>query len=544
MYTAYFGFREKPFNATPDPRFFYTNPAYQEAYATLLCGIRERKGFIVLTGEVGTGKTTLLQKLMDSLQGTVPCVFLYNTNLTFEEILTFTCHELSLPVKGGRLAKIQALNDFLIGQLKRGATAALLIDEAQNLSEDVLENLRLLSNLETRSEKLLQIVLVGQPELETLLNQPKLRQLKQRVTLRYRLDGLEEREVGSYIDCRLRAVGYDRDNLFTRESLESITRYSKGVPRLINVICDNALQIAYASSTKKVSGDVIREVAHDLGLELQIQAASEKPPITKLASDEAGAAVKTASSRPFFEAIGRLVSSLRSVGWQESVRALRFRFSPSYVDFRFRVSMSVSKAFLNLKTMKESFSSVASNAARNFSNYLSSSITYFRARMASMTETPPYKWMRRAPVGVWTYLLLLLGSSASVMYALNAEFQTTSPHAVSMPATEAQQNWLASLSSGADKLEEKHMVPAEAEEIPEGTIAPEAKGETKIYRVKEGEHLYAILRRQFGIEGVQELRDAVNRVKELNFRKKNWDELFVGEELTFPGQLAALSRSR
>jgi type II secretory pathway predicted ATPase ExeA len=273
MYTSYFGFREKPFNVTPDPRFFYPNPVYQEAYATLLCGIRERKGFVVLTGEAGTGKTTLLRRLMDNLGGTVRFVFFYNTNLTFEELLTFTCKELALSVKGRRrLPKIQALNDFLIEQLRRGGTVALLIDEAQNLNEEVLENLRLLSNLETGSEKLLQIVLIGQPELENMLDKPKFRQLKQRIALRYRLDRLKEREVGSYIDYRLRAVGYESNNLFTPDGLEPIAIYSKGVPRLINVICDNALMVTYASSRKKVSGDVIREVACDLRLEPDVRA--------------------------------------------------------------------------------------------------------------------------------------------------------------------------------------------------------------------------------------------------------------------------------
>jgi type II secretory pathway predicted ATPase ExeA len=268
VYSAYFGFREKPFTVTPDSRFFYANPVYQEAYATLLCGIRERKGFVVLTGEVGTGKTTLLRRLMDNLEGSVRFVFFYNTYLTFDELVTFTCQELSLPVHGrGRLPKIRALNDFLIDQLRKGGTAALLIDEAQNLSEHALENLRLLSNLETGTEKLLQIVLVGQPELDRLFDQPKMRQVKQRITLNYRLRRLEQREVRSYIDYRLRAVGCEREDLFTPASLELIVTYSTGIPRLINVICDNALKATYAASRKKVSSDVVREVIRELSLE-------------------------------------------------------------------------------------------------------------------------------------------------------------------------------------------------------------------------------------------------------------------------------------
>src|SRR5215831_13886984 len=156
MYTAYFGFREKPFNLTPDSRFLYTNPAYQEAYATLLYGIRERKGFVVLTGEVGTCKTTLLRRLMVNLEANVRFVFFYNTTLTFEELVSFTCQEFGLAIKDkGRLEQIQELNTFLLGQFANGGNAALLIDEAQNLREEVLENLRLLSNLETAGEKLL-----------------------------------------------------------------------------------------------------------------------------------------------------------------------------------------------------------------------------------------------------------------------------------------------------------------------------------------------------------------------------------------------------
>jgi general secretion pathway protein A len=267
MYNSYFGFREKPFNITPNPHFFYANRGYEEAYANLLYGIRERKGFMLLTGEVGTGKTTILQKLMGELDGTVPFVFFYNTTLTFADLLSYICEELSLKINGqGPLGKIQALNEFLLAQLRRGSTAALLIDEAQNLREDVFENLRLLSNLETPREKLLQIVLSGQPELEIKLDQPDLRQVRQRISLQWRLESLREDEIGAFINCRLKAVDYGRNDLFAQDALREIGHYSKGIPRLVNIICDNALLITYADSKKKVTGEIIKEVARDLRL--------------------------------------------------------------------------------------------------------------------------------------------------------------------------------------------------------------------------------------------------------------------------------------
>jgi general secretion pathway protein A len=268
MYTEYFGFREKPFSITPDPRFFYANPVYQEAYANLLYGIRERKGFLVLTGEVGTGKTTILRRLMDNLDGALRFVFFYNTTLSFDELLTFICDELGLRIdEDSRLRKIQALNKFLLEQLRKGSTGALFVDEAQNFSDDVFENFRMLSNLETAREKLLQIVLVGQPELETKLDRPELRQLKQRIHSHFHLGCLREQEVGSFVNHRLSVAGYRRSDLFSQEAVRQIAFHSKGVLRLINIICDNALLIAYAASQKKVSADIIREVARDLRLE-------------------------------------------------------------------------------------------------------------------------------------------------------------------------------------------------------------------------------------------------------------------------------------
>jgi general secretion pathway protein A len=268
MYTDYFGFREKPFSITPDPRFFYTNPRYQEAYASLLYGIHERRGFIVLTGEIGTGKTTLLRRLMQNMEPHIRFVFFYNTTLTFEEILDFICQELGLPIQEARrLHKLQVLNQFLMDRLARGETVVLLIDEAQNLGEEVLENLRLLSNLETATEKLLQIVIVGQPELETKLNQYELRQLKQRIAIQCRLERLDDEEVGPFIHYRLSAVGYKRQQLFTPDAIQEIAYYSKGFPRLINILCDNALLIAYAISQKRITTEIVREAAEDLRLE-------------------------------------------------------------------------------------------------------------------------------------------------------------------------------------------------------------------------------------------------------------------------------------
>ncbi|TMA07378.1 MAG: DUF2075 domain-containing protein, partial [Deltaproteobacteria bacterium] len=249
MYNSYFGFLESPFSVTPDPRFFYTNRVYQEAYANLRYGIEARKGFIVITGEVGTGKTTLLRKLMRNSEGTIHSVFIFNTHVNFNELLRAILGDLGLATAGkDRLMMVEELNDYLIEQLKRGHIVSVLIDEAQNLSDEALEGLRLLSNLETDREKLLQIVLMGQPELKPKLDQPSLRQLKQRVALQCRLAPLKDEEVGPYIDFRLQAVGYEGEELFHPDAVQEIAVYSKGIPRLINIICDNTLLNAYAGS--------------------------------------------------------------------------------------------------------------------------------------------------------------------------------------------------------------------------------------------------------------------------------------------------------
>ena len=267
VYTAHFGLRETPFRATPDPRFFYSNPAYREAYATLLYGVREHKGFIVLTGEVGTGKTTLLRRLMDELGPPVRFVLFYNTTLTFDETVEFICADLGLAVDGSsRVQRLQRLNDLLVAEARQGGNVVLLIDEAQNLQPDVLENLRLMSNLETATEKLLQIVLVGQPELDTKLADPALRQVAQRVAIRYRLEPLPHAEIERFIDHRLRLCGRARRDLFTAGAVRRIAAYSGGIPRFINILCDNALLLAYGTDATRVTGAMLDEVVADLRL--------------------------------------------------------------------------------------------------------------------------------------------------------------------------------------------------------------------------------------------------------------------------------------
>src|SRR5437764_1158144 len=272
MYEDYFGFNRPPFSITPDPRFFYDNPVYREAFASLRYGIEARKGFIVITGEAGTGKTTLLKVFMQGAEATIHTAFIFNPKLTATELLRLILNDLGIAHSTiahsteDRVALMRHLNDYLIEQLKKRQIVALLVDEAQQLSNELLEELRLLSNLETNKDKLIQIVLMGQPELEERLDQPELRQLKQRVAVRCRLSPLKNHEVYFYIESRLRTAGFEGKELFDPEAVERITLYSKGIPRLINLICDNALLICYAASKRKVSEEMVEEVAGDLQL--------------------------------------------------------------------------------------------------------------------------------------------------------------------------------------------------------------------------------------------------------------------------------------
>jgi general secretion pathway protein A len=265
MYCDFYQMRERPFNVTADPKFLYLNARYREALASLHYGITQRKGFVTLIGEAGTGKTTLLKKLLDDLDATTRTVFVFNTNVTFDEILEYIFGEFDLPVHNGkRLYMLQRLNKFLLEELGKGRNVALLIDEAQDLDYSVLEDLRLLSNLETAKEKILQIVLSGQPELGQKLGNPGLRQLRQRVAVNCRLLPLTREELTEYIQSRLTAAGAADPKLFTRDAEERVFEISTGIPRLVNIVCDNALVIGYALGKKRIGADVVNEAAADL----------------------------------------------------------------------------------------------------------------------------------------------------------------------------------------------------------------------------------------------------------------------------------------
>jgi general secretion pathway protein A len=228
MYNRYFGFLESPFSVTPDPRFFYSNPVYLEAYANLRYGIEAKKGFIAITGEVGTGKTTLLRKLMHRLQSSIHSVFIFNTDVSFNELLRLILSDLGLPAEGkDRLAMIEELNSYLLEQVAKGDIVCLLIDEAQNLSDESLEGLRLLSNLETDKEKLLQIVLMSQPELQIKLARTNLRQLRQRIAIQCEITPFKDEEVGSYITFRLSVAGYQSEDLFEPGAVDKIALFQR-----------------------------------------------------------------------------------------------------------------------------------------------------------------------------------------------------------------------------------------------------------------------------------------------------------------------------
>ena len=269
MYKAFFQLERNPFEISPDPSFLYPTVGHHEALATLYHGIRAGKGFVVLTGEVGTGKTMVVRCLLEKLEKNhIHSAYVFNTRLSSRDFLRYLVGDLGLPATWkGKSELLLRLHDFLIRRHSQGYTTVLVVDEAHLLRRDVLEEIRLLTNLETSREKLLQIALVGQPELDERLDSPWMRQLKQRIALRYQLQPLTLQETRGYVDWRLNVAGRNGDNsIFPRETVEVIHQYSRGYPRLINTICENALITAYAAGCHSISVGQIEEVCRGLRL--------------------------------------------------------------------------------------------------------------------------------------------------------------------------------------------------------------------------------------------------------------------------------------
>lgn len=267
MYTSFFGLNEKPFAITPDPRYLYLSERHTEALAHLAYGISEAGGFIQLTGEVGTGKTTVLRSLLQQLPPHCDVALILNPRVTPAEFLLAICDELHVRVPEGAAGSVKALVDllthFLLDAHGRSRRIVLMVDEAQNLDADVLEQVRLLTNLETATQKLLQIILIGQPELREVLSRPELRQLAQRITGRYHLEALRRRETVAYVRHRLRVAGATRD-IFTAGAMRELHRLSGGVPRIINVIADRSLLGAYTREEPSVNGALVRRAASEV----------------------------------------------------------------------------------------------------------------------------------------------------------------------------------------------------------------------------------------------------------------------------------------
>jgi general secretion pathway protein A len=269
IYNAYFGFAENPFNISPDPEFLYRSPQHEEAIANLTYGVRSRRGFIVLTGEVGTGKTTMLECLRDILDAQrTEFAFIFNSRLSPGQFFEMMAYDFDL--KCNRKSKTDvlfALNTLLLEQAHHNRTCVLIVDEAHNLEWDVLEEIRLLGNLENRQGKLLQIILSGQPELDRKLDAPNLRQLKQRIVLRCSLNPLNPQESAAYIETRMARAGMPNQAVFSPELLEEIYRRSRGIPRVINLLCDNLLVTTFAMEQRSATVEMLDEVCRDLRLE-------------------------------------------------------------------------------------------------------------------------------------------------------------------------------------------------------------------------------------------------------------------------------------
>jgi general secretion pathway protein A len=305
MYQQFFGLKESPFNVNPDPRYLFLTRQIQEALAGLTYGIQNRKGFILLTGEVGTGKTTLLNRLLGWLRGQrTATAYIFNSRLGVNDLFDLMLAEFEIPCESREKSQIVLrLNQWLLERYRTGETAVLIVDEAQNLSAEVLEEIRLLTNLETSTEKLLQIVLTGQPELEEKLKAPQLRQLRQRITLRCRTAPLTLEETFGYIAERLRIAGANCEPIFSKEAIESVHAYSCGIPRVVNLLCEHSMINAYVDSVRPVPAQLVEEVAREFQLD----------EIAPIQGAGITAAAQTAHTQALLENLDELLGRLRQV---------------------------------------------------------------------------------------------------------------------------------------------------------------------------------------------------------------------------------------
>lgn len=265
MYREFFGLKEKPFNVTSDPNFLFLSRVHKEAFAHLLYGIKEKKGFLEITGEIGAGKTTLCRALLSQLDRNTKTAFIFNSNLPELQLLQSILEDFGIEVgRRNKVSMFKQLNNFLIEEMSRGNNVVLIIDEAQNIKSSVLEGIRTLSNLETDKEKLFQIILVGQPELAKKLDSPALKQLRQRVAVRFHITALEKDEVEKYIHHRLAVAGSKGDIRFPSDSIDRIHSFSGGIPRIINMVCDKSLLAAYVTESKDIILPIVEKSINEL----------------------------------------------------------------------------------------------------------------------------------------------------------------------------------------------------------------------------------------------------------------------------------------
>jgi type II secretory pathway predicted ATPase ExeA len=304
MYKSFYGLKENPFNVNPDPRFLFLTKQIEEALTGLMYGIQTRKGFITLTGEVGTGKTTLINRLLDWLHHRrARTAFLFNSRMNSSQLFDFILAEFDIQCDSkSKSQQLLKLNHWLLERYRDGETVVLIIDEAQNLTYPVLEEIRLLTNLETSTEKLLQIVLSGQPELEEKLKLPQLRQLRQRIMLRCRTTPLTEEQTREYVAERLRIAGASGDPIFSAKTIEAIHVYSLGIPRVINLLCEHSLVNGFVEQQRPIQPKIVEEVAHEFQLD-------EVEPIAPIGAPKIDSDVY--NSEVFLQNLGEALSRFR-----------------------------------------------------------------------------------------------------------------------------------------------------------------------------------------------------------------------------------------